>query len=379
MPTNLQQIAQNVAQKEVLINQNFASVSPAGLFSRRNPLATGLSFQYYGGSYPDSAGALVTLSDGSIKCSASASNYIEFDQTSRTVVLNTTAFSNNNIPIALVVTSSTAITSYSDRRVLGLVPFGSSGSGGGGSTSYDTFGKISVTNTTISGSNEKFKVTGGKYFQQGVIGLTTSEITIADFTVAYSLTTNTTYYIYLNVGVSNASFNITTNQIGAVPTAGLMKLMYIITTNTTQITSVVDYRNQSIFITNKMFIRELNLVDGTNTYNISTSTSGVLKLKTNSQTVGGTFAYYPSLFTVQLSMICVVAEKGYTVGDEVPYHTGDMIGSGAGAPWRYNVENGDFKIYQGSKTYVWNGTTTQYESPTVANWKLVFKLSMDVR
>ena len=59
MGTTVKQIPQNVAQKEVIINEVNQALSPGAKFGRRNVDNPGLYYYYYGGRFATSAGVAV--------------------------------------------------------------------------------------------------------------------------------------------------------------------------------------------------------------------------------------------------------------------------------------------------------------------------------
>jgi hypothetical protein len=123
--TTLAQLTSNQAQKEVLINENFKDVAPAGLFSNKALSTTGLNFYYYGGKFVDKDGTINTIADNYILMTVSATNYVEYNIHTNAVVSNTTGFTDYNIPIATIACDSTKITSYTDARIIPLLEKGS--------------------------------------------------------------------------------------------------------------------------------------------------------------------------------------------------------------------------------------------------------------
>lgn len=84
--------------------------------------ATGLTYGYYGG-YVVVDGVLTQIADSGIALTASQSNFVEMTLAG-VVSANTTAFSADKIPLALVTTDASGITSISDRRADNYPVFG---------------------------------------------------------------------------------------------------------------------------------------------------------------------------------------------------------------------------------------------------------------
>jgi hypothetical protein len=108
--TLIDTIATNQSSKEVLANAIFDAASPAMLWGRRASACSGLTWGYYGGWY---SGQIV---NGTVTLTASASNYLMADAATGAVTVNTTGFTSGKIPLYLVVTGATTVTSYTDER-----------------------------------------------------------------------------------------------------------------------------------------------------------------------------------------------------------------------------------------------------------------------
>lgn len=106
------------ASPEVQMNENAIAVSAAGLFGIKLDTTSGLLLSLYGGIlYVDgTATAIADLVGGTrITLTGSQTNYIERTRAG-VVSANTTAFTAGRIPLYTVVTSASAITSYTDYR-----------------------------------------------------------------------------------------------------------------------------------------------------------------------------------------------------------------------------------------------------------------------
>jgi hypothetical protein len=80
------------------------------LWARHASACTGLTWGYYGGWYNGQ------IANGTLSLTASSSNYLMADPTTGAVTANTTGFTAGKIPLYLVVTGTTTVTSYTDER-----------------------------------------------------------------------------------------------------------------------------------------------------------------------------------------------------------------------------------------------------------------------
>jgi hypothetical protein len=128
--TNLDLIASSQASKEVTANALFDALSPGAIFGRRAVSTTGLTWGYYGGAFVRADGSFITVANGTVALTASATNYVlQIDG-----VVSTTTSIPSGWPAGLasgtamysVVTGASAVISYSDVRI--------GGAGGGGSS-----------------------------------------------------------------------------------------------------------------------------------------------------------------------------------------------------------------------------------------------------
>ncbi len=103
-------IAPNQSSKEVLANALFDAASPAMLWGRRASACVGLTWGYYGGWYNGQ------ISNGTISLTASTSNYLMADPSTGAVTANTSGFTSGKIPLYIVVTGTSTVTSYTDER-----------------------------------------------------------------------------------------------------------------------------------------------------------------------------------------------------------------------------------------------------------------------
>ena len=111
----LTQLTTAQAGKEATVNELMNSVSPASLFGRRQS-SSGLSWDYFGGRFRDSAGARMNIANATIALTASNTNYIEVT-VDGVVSANTSAFTAGRIPLYSVVAGAATVTSYVDERL----------------------------------------------------------------------------------------------------------------------------------------------------------------------------------------------------------------------------------------------------------------------
>lgn len=111
-------IAVAQASKEVTANAVFDAMSPAAIFGRREAGCSGLTWAYYGGWMYTTGGALQQIQNGSVTLTASANNRIEVDNAGAVFVHTNANFTSGRLPLYLVVTGSTSVTSWQDYRAL---------------------------------------------------------------------------------------------------------------------------------------------------------------------------------------------------------------------------------------------------------------------
>lgn len=112
--TTLDLLTVGQAGKETTANELFDAGSPAVLFGRRATTTTGLTWGYYGGDL-EVDGGLTSIANGTLTLAASSTNYVEATRAG-VVSSNTTGFTAGRIPLYEVVTGTSTITSYTDRR-----------------------------------------------------------------------------------------------------------------------------------------------------------------------------------------------------------------------------------------------------------------------
>ena len=106
------------ASPETQMNNNAIATGPAGMFGIKLKTTSGLLLAIYGGLlYVDGVATAIADLDGGtrITLTGSTTNYVERTRAG-VVSANTSGFTAGRIPLYTVVTSSTAITSYTDYR-----------------------------------------------------------------------------------------------------------------------------------------------------------------------------------------------------------------------------------------------------------------------
>lgn len=114
--TPLDQIASNQAAKEVVMNALMDAASPATLWGRHASACSGLVWAWYGGSFVDSTATLHAIANGSVTLTASTTNYLYADPTTGAVSANTTGFPAGKVPLYVIATGTTTVSSYTDWR-----------------------------------------------------------------------------------------------------------------------------------------------------------------------------------------------------------------------------------------------------------------------
>lgn len=112
--TLFQQIAAALGW-QTRVNENFDSVSPAGLYSRNPATTTGLTWGYLGGNFNG-----VAVASGTVALTASNTNYVVAHRTTGavTAAITTTNWNDttNYLRLYQVVAGASTVTSYDDMR-----------------------------------------------------------------------------------------------------------------------------------------------------------------------------------------------------------------------------------------------------------------------
>jgi len=125
--TNLDQILSTQSAKEATANALLDAASPATDFGRHASACNLLTWGYYGGKV-NVSGTVTNIANGTLSLTASSTCYIEIDSAG-SVTFNTSAFTAGRTPLYQVVTGSSAVTSWIDKRLsaVGIVAGGAVG------------------------------------------------------------------------------------------------------------------------------------------------------------------------------------------------------------------------------------------------------------
>jgi hypothetical protein len=97
------------------VNENFDSVSPAGLYGRNPATTTGLTWGYLGGNFNGA-----TVSSGTVTLTASSTNYLVANRTTGAVTVATTTTNwlttATYLQLYQIVVGTSTVTSYDDKR-----------------------------------------------------------------------------------------------------------------------------------------------------------------------------------------------------------------------------------------------------------------------
>ena len=379
MSTKLKQIAQNIALKEVIINQLFKAVSNAALFSQRDE-ESGLSYKYYGGTYANSSGVAIEIPNGEIMLNANATNYIQFNIENSQIINDPTEFKTGNVRIAKCVTNSSNITNeFPDEKISILWPEGAStslsgGGGGGGGGSFNSIFDYRQD------SEMAFTIKGGIWFSGGKAVFDTTK-TVAEYTNIYeiNLDPNSTYRVVYDYAYNTIN-TLLLNSIDVGPSTKTSKLLYIIKTDDSKISEVHDYRKYNLLVNNSVFVRTLDLTSYDKTYRFDFDFLNELQQTGNKSTVYGTFTtalknVYPQLSRPSFSLICIIDDAGYSSGDEAEFCTS---GDNKNKPWRFNKLSHSYDIFVDDAIYVYNPDTIAWQIIDYNSWQLVIKLELEL-
>lgn len=122
--SNIDNISQSQASKEVTANAFFDAASPATTYGRRASACSGLTWGYYGGNVTVAAGTLSQIANGTLTLTASTTNYVVALKSSGAVSTSTATTNWNNTAdywrIYSVITGAATVTSYTDARQTAL-------------------------------------------------------------------------------------------------------------------------------------------------------------------------------------------------------------------------------------------------------------------
>lgn len=130
--TTLQTLSDSQVSKEVPVNENFDTLSAAGIFGKRHPVTSGLTWGYYGGRYNGN-----TVADGTVTLTNSATNYVVVNRSTGVVSVSTSATNYNDTTnyarlYQLTVSGGVVTATVDGRMDTGGLLNGGGGGGGGG-------------------------------------------------------------------------------------------------------------------------------------------------------------------------------------------------------------------------------------------------------
>jgi hypothetical protein len=140
------------ANKETPIGEMFVSLTWAALLSHNPDTTSGLTFGVNGGQMLVD-GVLTTVADQTTLLAASSTNYVEATRTG-TISDNASGFTAGRIPLYVVTTSGSGVTSFVDSRAWHDLP------GVAGRLSLSVAGGTDVTLTAAQARNEILNFTG---------------------------------------------------------------------------------------------------------------------------------------------------------------------------------------------------------------------------
>lgn len=111
--TNLFALSESQDNQETVINELIDAASPSTYFGRNADTCTGLTWGYFGGKYLAN-GTPTSVANGTVAITSSSTRYVEINQSG--VVSSNSTRSPTRCPLYTVVTSATAVTSYTDER-----------------------------------------------------------------------------------------------------------------------------------------------------------------------------------------------------------------------------------------------------------------------
>jgi len=114
--TTLAQLPPSASSPEVVLNENFETVSGLAIYGKRQPASTGLTWGYYGGIFDGNV-----IANGTLTLSASATNYIVVARATG-VISTSTATTNwtdgtNYCRIYKITTGASSVSAVEDHRV----------------------------------------------------------------------------------------------------------------------------------------------------------------------------------------------------------------------------------------------------------------------
>jgi hypothetical protein len=149
--TTLQQLTSSQSSPEVPINENMETLSAAGIYGKRQPTSSGLSWGHYGGFYNGN-----TVADDVLTLDDNADNYVVVNRATGIVTSSTTDTNSVDPDYAKlykVTTAGGVVSATLDQRwdANGLF-FSTGGGGGGGSGTVTHTGGALTSNGVVYGA-----------------------------------------------------------------------------------------------------------------------------------------------------------------------------------------------------------------------------------
>jgi hypothetical protein len=113
--TTLQVLSDSQVSKEVPINENTETLSHGGIFGKRHPVTTGLTWGYYGGLWRSA-----TIANGTVTLTASQTNYVVVNRSTGAVSVSTATTNWDDTAayarLYKITTGVAAVTAVEDHR-----------------------------------------------------------------------------------------------------------------------------------------------------------------------------------------------------------------------------------------------------------------------
>ena len=347
-------IGTNQAQKEVYINENFNSLLQASMFGWKVQTTSGLVFGYWGARWYNSSGARVSVADGTIALTASSTNYVYFNTSTNLVAVSTTLPTLNCIDIATIVTSTTAITSFTDTRPFALIPYG-------------VPNNLSAPSNPYMTDKADFEVIGISALTITLKGPQALNILPTEYTAA---TTSVSGNITVTVTNSTTGYIVATTSGGAIAVTSLasnsnniLAILYKYTASGGAVTSLVDCTRSNLpRIIGAVYETSLAITGNLSKSNVFTTPWGIQNTSGNLSTS----------FRYEVFLKCLTAEQGYAVNDIISFTTGP-VGSAYGSPptlRAYNSNGTSLAVVLDAAVKAQSLTTFTNVDLTPANWQL---------
>lgn len=241
--------------------------------------------------------------------------------------------------------------------------------------SLPSFGNLTVHGSLIGAGTSAttfLTATGGEYWTLARFINPATAISVPDYSSVLALgdlTASSVYYVY---------FDFYTNQIQARKVPGAWnfnanaKLLWVVKTDATKISSVIDYRGMDVMLMPRTYMGVALLSSGATSYDFTVPLLSTMNQKPTSDELSP--AYLAKYSRWEANLFCITGEHGHLPGDEVSLITGD--GAMMGPP-QIRVAGGVVYVMQGAETRIMNYTTKAWSTPTAGSWAMVLKVSFE--